>query len=248
MRHCIADCARFRISVAQFIRQLSRQLKSVMFACLHMPKKTPEGDNSASLVLRFCDTSQPAQAARLRNAAHARRSLMLARISATTSAFGFAPCGPPWCRRTETAPASINCGARSIAPQVPVWFNSSRGAMLRAPFMERPPQSKREHLRRLVAGKNEWGEPLSAEDKARGFRGWHERGYLPHCDQPGLTQFVTFRLWDSMPASRKGEWEHLLAITRSDAPRSAAYALRSLMLARISATTSPFGFAPCGPP
>jgi hypothetical protein len=27
---------------------------------------------------------------------HARRSLMLARISAITSAFAFAPCGPPW--------------------------------------------------------------------------------------------------------------------------------------------------------
>jgi REP element-mobilizing transposase RayT len=84
------------------------------------------------------------------------------------------------------------------------------------------PKSKREHLRRLVAGKNEWDEPLSAEAKAKGFRGWHERGYLPHCDKPGLTQFITFRLWDSMPASRRGEWEHLLAIAeRSHAPRTA---------------------------
>lgn len=61
--------------------------------------------------------------------------------------------------------------------------------------MERPPQSKREHLGRLVAGKNEWEEPLAAEAKDKGFRGWHERGYLPHCDKPGLVQFVTFRLW-----------------------------------------------------
>jgi REP element-mobilizing transposase RayT len=87
--------------------------------------------------------------------------------------------------------------------------------------METPPQSKREHLRRLVAGKNAWGEPLSAEDKAKGFRGWHERGFLPHCDKSGLIQFVTFRLWDSLPTSRKGEWEHLLVIAgRSNAPRS----------------------------
>lgn len=93
--------------------------------------------------------------------------------------------------------------------------------MLRAPLMEQPPQSKRKHLRQLVAGKNEWSEPLSVKDKTKGFRGWHERGYLPHCDKPGLTQFVTFRLWDSMPTSRRGEWEHLLAIAgRSDAPRS----------------------------
>ncbi len=87
--------------------------------------------------------------------------------------------------------------------------------------MERPPQSKREYLRRLVAGKQLWSRPVSADDQAHGFRGWHERGYLPHCDKPGLAQFVTFRLWDSMPASQRGEWEHLIAIFgRSDAPRS----------------------------
>jgi len=45
-----------------------------------------------------------------------------------------------------------------------------------------------------------------------GFLGWHERGYLPHCDFPGLVQLVTFRLVDSMPASKRGEWEHLLDI------------------------------------
>jgi putative transposase len=87
--------------------------------------------------------------------------------------------------------------------------------------MERPPQSKREHLHHLVTGKQEWSGPVSAEARVRGFRGWHERGYLPHCDKPGLVQFVTFRLWDSMPASRRGEWEHLLSIAEwSDAPRS----------------------------
>lgn len=69
--------------------------------------------------------------------------------------------------------------------------------------METPPTSKRAHLRRLVAEKNEWNESLSAEDQAKGFRGWHERGYLPHCDKAGLVQFITFRLWDSLPASRK---------------------------------------------
>ena len=29
---------------------------------------------------------------------------------------------------------------------------------------------------------------------------WHSRGYLPHCDVPGLLQFITFRLADSLPA------------------------------------------------
>jgi type I restriction enzyme R subunit/putative DNA methylase len=75
-----------------------------------------------------------------------------------------------------------------------------------------PPRTKREYLRRLVEGKNTAFRPLSDEEKALGFLGWHERGYLPHCDFPGLVQFVTFRLADSMPESRRGEWEHLLKI------------------------------------
>lgn len=74
------------------------------------------------------------------------------------------------------------------------------------------PQAKREYLRDLVAEKNRWHRPLTDEEKALGFLGWHERGYLPHCDFPGLVQFVTFRLADSMPVSRRGEWEHLLKI------------------------------------
>jgi REP element-mobilizing transposase RayT len=94
--------------------------------------------------------------------------------------------------------------------------------MMICALMEQPHRSKREHLRRLVAGKQEWSEPLSAAEKAKGFKSWHERGYLPHCDRPGLTQFVTFRLWDSLPGSRRGEWENLLTIAkRSDAPRDA---------------------------
>jgi REP element-mobilizing transposase RayT len=29
---------------------------------------------------------------------------------------------------------------------------------------------------------------------------WHSRGYLPHCDVPGLIQSITFRLGDSLPS------------------------------------------------
>lgn len=32
-------------------------------------------------------------------------------------------------------------------------------------------------------------------------RGWHSRGYLPHCDADGLVQHIVFRLADSLPAS-----------------------------------------------
>lgn len=75
------------------------------------------------------------------------------------------------------------------------------------------PRAKREHLRELVAGKNLWsGRQLTHDERALGFLGSHERGYLPHCDFPNLIQLVTFRLEDSLPASRRGEWEHLLKI------------------------------------
>jgi putative transposase len=74
------------------------------------------------------------------------------------------------------------------------------------------PRTKREHLRELVAAKNRWNRPLTEKETALGFLGWHERGFLPHCDYPGMTQLVTFRLEDSMPASRRREWEGLLKI------------------------------------
>ncbi|MCL4177698.1 MAG: transposase [Verrucomicrobia bacterium] len=53
---------------------------------------------------------------------------------------------------------------------------------------------------------------MTPEEKALGFLGWHERGYLPHCDFANLIQFVTFRLADSLPGSRVAEWRHLLKI------------------------------------
>ncbi|MCW5554162.1 MAG: transposase [Verrucomicrobiae bacterium] len=82
-------------------------------------------------------------------------------------------------------------------------------------------RTKREHLRELVADKNRWSDlKLTDAERSLGFLGWHERGYLPHCDFPGLIQFVTFRLVDSMPASRRGEWEHLLAIDDSREKRT----------------------------
>jgi putative transposase len=50
------------------------------------------------------------------------------------------------------------------------------------------------------------------EEQMEGFHGWSERGYLPHRDEPGLTQFVTFRLADSFPAELRQEWEMLFKI------------------------------------
>jgi REP element-mobilizing transposase RayT len=39
---------------------------------------------------------------------------------------------------------------------------------------------------------------------------WHSRGYLPHCDIPGRIQSLTIRLFDSMPAERREEWEEMM--------------------------------------
>ncbi len=36
--------------------------------------------------------------------------------------------------------------------------------------------------------------------------GWHARGYLPHCDFPGLVQSLGFRLFDCVPASVVDRW------------------------------------------
>jgi hypothetical protein len=64
----------------------------------------------------------------------------------------------------------------------------------------------------LVEGKRHWSSPPKVEDAKQGFRGWHERGCLPHRDEPGLTQFVTFHLADSFPESLRSEWEHFAMI------------------------------------
>jgi putative transposase len=67
-------------------------------------------------------------------------------------------------------------------------------------------------LRDLVQGKRSWSRSLNEEERKSGFRGWHERGYLPHRDEPGLVQFVTFRLADAFPEKLRAEWASLLQI------------------------------------
>jgi REP element-mobilizing transposase RayT len=65
-------------------------------------------------------------------------------------------------------------------------------------------------LLELIRAKRERSWQPSLEDMKQGFRGWHQRGYLPHFDAPGVTQFVTFQLDDSFPVERQAEWEVLL--------------------------------------
>lgn len=63
-------------------------------------------------------------------------------------------------------------------------------------------------VRDLISNKRRYSSPPAVS----GFRGWHERGFLPHRDEPGLTQFVTFRLADTFPEALRSEWEHLWQI------------------------------------
>jgi hypothetical protein len=69
----------------------------------------------------------------------------------------------------------------------------------------RPGPPHNPDVRELVEGKRRWSSPPNPEIAKQGFRGWNERGYLPHRDEPGLTQFVTFRLADSFPESLRSE-------------------------------------------
>jgi len=65
-------------------------------------------------------------------------------------------------------------------------------------------------LLELVRGKRERDWKPSVEELKKDFRGGHQRGYLPHFDAAGVTQFVTFQLHDSFPMTRRAEWEAIL--------------------------------------
>jgi REP-associated tyrosine transposase len=84
------------------------------------------------------------------------------------------------------------------------------GGAARAPIKSEM-QPKR-NVYELIREKRAWTEPLSDEDQNLGFHGWRSRGYLPHFDAPGVRQMITYRLRDAMPASRRHEWETLLAL------------------------------------
>ena len=63
---------------------------------------------------------------------------------------------------------------------------------------------------RAYCRKKRWASSLTVEQARAGFKGWHERGYLPHRDEPGLTQMVTFHVRDSFPTALRSEWAALL--------------------------------------
>lgn len=65
-------------------------------------------------------------------------------------------------------------------------------------------------LLELIRGKRERDWQPSVAELKKGFRGWHQRGYLPHFDAPGVTQFVTLQLHGSFPVTRRTEFETIL--------------------------------------
>ena len=84
--------------------------------------------------------------------------------------------------------------------------------------MSRPRKSQRSgpphhpQVRKLVEQQRLGSRNPSPDEQIAGFRGWNERGYLPHRDECGLIQFVTFRLADGFPTELRHEWEKLLQI------------------------------------
>ncbi len=86
------------------------------------------------------------------------------------------------------------------------------GRVSQSPTPRSPGPPRNPGVRALVEGKRRWSASPTSEQARQGFHGWHERGYLPHRDAPGLTQFVTFRLADSFPESLRSEWEELWRI------------------------------------
>src|SRR5262245_34038586 len=65
-------------------------------------------------------------------------------------------------------------------------------------------------LLELIRSKRESSWRPTVEQMKKGFRGWHQRGYLPHFDAPGVTQFATVHLHDSFAVTRREEFEAIL--------------------------------------
>ena len=60
-------------------------------------------------------------------------------------------------------------------------------------------------IHEFIRDQKKWEEPPPVPEAADNFRanyrGWYTRGYLPHCDKPGLLQMITYRLANAMTTS-----------------------------------------------
>src|SRR5438876_10026624 len=90
---------------------------------------------------------------------------------------------------------------------------------MKSPKQVRRTLPKNVGLLEFIRGKRERDWRPSTEELKKGFRGWHQRGYLPHFDAPGVTQYVTFQLHDSFPVRRHAELEGILRETHDTVKR-----------------------------
>jgi REP element-mobilizing transposase RayT len=60
------------------------------------------------------------------------------------------------------------------------------------------------------APSSEIGDTPGSAGIPAGPKGWYSRGYLPHLDQPGLLQSISFRLHDAVPTHVVEQWKHEL--------------------------------------
>jgi REP element-mobilizing transposase RayT len=74
-------------------------------------------------------------------------------------------------------------------------------------------------LLKLIRANQERNWRPSLAELQAGFRGWHQRGFLPHFDAPHVTQVITFSLMDAFPVSRRAEWEPFLRAPEDSARR-----------------------------
>ena len=51
----------------------------------------------------------------------------------------------------------------------------------------------------------------------RSKEGWYDRGYLPHLDAGETPQFITFRLFDSMPRELLEKWRKIITGEKREA-------------------------------
>jgi REP element-mobilizing transposase RayT len=97
-----------------------------------------------------------------------------------------------------------------VSESEPTGSNAQDG-LLRSDSAIRPAARRRDA--QIVAEKRRrHSPPVPEAERTAGFAGWHSRGYLPHFDRAGVCQFITFRLADAFPASKRREWRQLLEI------------------------------------
>src|SRR5438034_2048980 len=80
-----------------------------------------------------------------------------------------------------------------------------RSVAMESPNPARRALPKNVGLLELIRAKRERDWKPSVEQLKKGFRGWHQRGYLPHFDAPGVTQFVTFQAFEASSPLRGAE-------------------------------------------